>query len=370
MHRLQFHYRLSRQPDLTPQLHNELMRLLRAVANGGSISAAARALGLSYRHVWGELRRWEVELGGQLVQWEKGQRARLSELGDKLLWAEAQAQARLAPQIEALRAELERGFAIAFDAQTHVVTLAASHDHALTALREHALSAATAHVRVHLDIRFCGSVDAIRALNEGRCTLAGFHLPSQPQPGSLAEQTYRPLLQPGLHKLIGFATRSQGLMVAPGNPLRLHSLADVVTRSARFVNRTLGSGTRLLLDAMLAEGGLSAEQLHGYTRTESTHTAAAHAVLAGQADVALGTAAAAQACALDFVPLLQEDYHLVCLKSELEQPSMQALLRLLYDDAWTQRLQALAGYRAAQPGQVQSLRALLPWWTFVRKKRR
>ena len=39
--------------------------------------------------------------------WEKGQPAHLTEFGGKLLWAERQAQARLAPQIEALRAELE-----------------------------------------------------------------------------------------------------------------------------------------------------------------------------------------------------------------------------------------------------------------------
>ena len=49
------------------------------------------------------------------VVWEKGQSARLTEFGAKLMWAERQAQARLAPQIEALRAELERSFAQAFD---------------------------------------------------------------------------------------------------------------------------------------------------------------------------------------------------------------------------------------------------------------
>jgi putative molybdopterin biosynthesis protein len=43
------------------------MDLLQAVAEHGSISAAARALGLSYRHVWGELKRWEQELGQELI---------------------------------------------------------------------------------------------------------------------------------------------------------------------------------------------------------------------------------------------------------------------------------------------------------------
>ena len=258
MHRLQFHYTLSR--DASPALvRNPLIDLLQAVSSQGSISAGARALGLSYRHVWGALKRWENELGNELVVWEKGQSARLTEFGAKLLWAERQAQARLAPQIEALRSDLERVFAVAFDENAHVVTLYASHDDALTALREEALAGDTAHneAQLHLDIRFCGSVDAIRGLNEGRCVMAGFHTLQHPAPGSLAERVYKPLLQPGLHKIIGFAERTQGLMVAPGNPLRLRSLADLANGAARFVNRTLGTGTRVVLDELLAQQGLT-----------------------------------------------------------------------------------------------------------------
>lgn len=232
MHRLQFHYTLSR--DSSPALvRNPLIDLLQAVSTQGSISAGARALGLSYRHVWGELKRWEKELGHELVVWEKGQSARLTEFGAKLMWAERQAQARLAPQIEALRSDLERAFAVAFDDNAHVVTLYASHDDALAALREHALAVDPDHHQdpdrgqLHLDIRFCGSVDAIRGLNEGRCVMAGFHTLQHPAPGSLAERVYKPLLQPGLHKIIGFAKRTQGLMVAPGNPLALRSLPDL-----------------------------------------------------------------------------------------------------------------------------------------------
>ena len=255
MHRLQFHYTFGHDPDSAQAgdsraalIRNPLLDLLHAVEQSGSISGAARALKLSYRHVWGELKRWEAELGHELLLWEKGQAARLSEFGTKLLWAERQAQARLSPQIEALHADLERAFAAAFDDATHVLTLYASHDDALSALRAHA---ATRH-QLHLDIRFTGSVDAIRALNEGRCVMAGFHTRQQPGAGSLSEKTYKPLLKPGLYKIIGFARRSQGLIVARGNPLSLHSLNDVVRTQARFVNRALGTGTRVLFDELLA----------------------------------------------------------------------------------------------------------------------
>ncbi|MBT9508028.1 substrate-binding domain-containing protein [Rhodoferax sp.] len=369
MHRLQFHYTLSR--DSSPALvRNPLIDLLQAVSTQGSISAGARALGLSYRHVWGELKRWEAELGNELVVWEKGQSARLTEFGSKLMWAERQAQARLAPQIDALRAELERSFAVAFDDTAHVVTLYASHDDALSALREHALQQAHGDGQLHLDIRFTGSVDAIRALNEGRCVMAGFHTLQGTGPDTLTERTYKSLLQPGQHKIIGFALRTQGLMVAKGNPLRLGTLSDIATHRARFANRALGTGTRVVLDELLAQAGLTGRDIEGYSHTEPSHAAVAHAVAAGQADAGLGIEVAANRAGLDFVPLAQERYHLVCLKSALVQPGIQALLQLLQTPAWQDEVARIPGYAPTQSGQVLSMRGVLPWWNFRQQKER
>ncbi len=369
MHRLQFHYTLSR--DSSPALvRNPLIDLLQAVSSQGSISGGARALGLSYRHVWGELKRWENELGNELVVWEKGQSARLTEFGAKLMWAERQAQARLAPQIEALRGELERSFAQAFDDSVHVVTLYASHDDALSALREHALQQARelGHSPLHLDIRFTGSVDAIRALNEGRCVMAGFHTLQNTGNKTLTERTYKPLLQPGQHKIIGFAQRTQGLMVAKGNPLALHTLNDLAQRGARFANRALGTGTRVVLDELLAQCGLIASDITGYERTEPSHAAVAHAVAAGQADAGMGIAAAAQRAGLDFVPLADERYHLVCLKSALEQTGIVALLKLLKTPAWQAHIATIPGHSALNSGEILPMRKVLPWWDYRRVK--
>jgi len=369
VHRLQLHYTLSR--DSSPALvRNPLIDLLQAVSGQGSISAGARALGLSYRHVWGELKRWENELGNELVVWEKGQSARLTEFGAKLMWAERQAQARLAPQIEALRAELERTYAQAFDDSVHVVTLYASHDEALSTLREYALRQAHAQTQgqLHLDIRFTGSVDAIRALNEGRCEMAGFHTLLDSGAKTLTERTYKPLLRPGLHKIIGFAQRTQGLMVAKGNPLGLHSLQDLAARQARFANRALGTGTRVVLDELLTRVATPAASINGYEHTEPSHAAVANAVAAGQFDAGLGIAAAAQQVGLDFVPLVEERYHLVCLKSALTQPGTLALLQLLKMPEWQSTMQSIPGYKALQSGEVLAMRRVLPWWDYRQKK--
>ena len=367
MHSIELHYSLhpSAHDSGPALLRHPLMALLQAVAEHGSISAAARVLARSYRHVWGELKRWEDVLGHELVVWEKGQSARLTEFGTKLMWAERQTQARLAPQIEALRADLERTFAVAFDPEAHVLPLYTSHDDALPRLREHAAASG-----LHLDMRFCGSVDAIRALNEGRCVLAGFHAVAQPRRDSHTALAYRRLLQPGQHKIIGFARRWQGLVLPAGNPMGLHTLADVARTRARFARRSLGTGTRVLLDDLLHDAHLAMDALNLLPTDEPSHAAVVEAVASGQADVGLGLHSSAASRGLDFVPLVEEDFHLVCLKSALDAPATAALRALLAEPEWLAQLGALPGYAPRDSGQVQSLRKTLPWWTFRQQKSR
>ena len=73
---------------------------------------------------------------------------------------------------------------------------------------------------------------------------------------------------------------------------------------------------------------------------------------------------------LGFVPLVQERYHLVCLKSELASPPVTALLNELQSSHWLNTLETLPGYNVdgLQTGKVLSLRAVLPWWHYRRPK--
>jgi putative molybdopterin biosynthesis protein len=357
VHKVELSYVLASGRAPESLIRNPLMDLLAAVRAEGSISAAARALGQSYRHVWGELKRWEQELGHSLVVWDRGQPARLTEFADKLLWAERQVQARLAPQIAALHSDLERAFAMAFDASASVLVLRASHDSALALLGEQCIPA-----RLHLDIRFTGSADALHELHAGRCAIAGFHLPPRTMANSLIARTYKPLLHPERQQLIGFARRVQGLAVARGNPLALQSIADVAARGARFVNRPTGTGTRLLLDALCEQHDVDRSALIGFENEEPSHAAVAQAVAAGQADTGLCIEAAARSRDLDFVPLLWEEYFLVCDKATLAQPAVRGLRAVLRSESWSRRLSTLAGYAPARSGEALSLRDVLPWW--------
>lgn len=73
MHKIDLSYALSPTTGTAGQslIRNPLLDTLHAVQQHGSISAAARSLQLSYRHVWGELKRWEQQLGNELLIWEK-----------------------------------------------------------------------------------------------------------------------------------------------------------------------------------------------------------------------------------------------------------------------------------------------------------
>jgi putative molybdopterin biosynthesis protein len=243
-----------------------------------------------------------------------------------------------------------------------VLTIFASHDLALPALRD----IASQRHRLHIDLRFAGSVDALEALSAGRCLVAGFHVPSLQGRSPLFAQAMKPRLKPGLHKLIGCLRRAQGLMVARGNPLQLHDLSGVTRSRARFVNRQAGSGTRLLMDHLMQAEGLAADAIPGYLQeAENSHVAVAAAIASGSADVGPGIEAAARQFGLDFVPLVVEDYFLVCLKDALEHPAVLKLRQALDSPDWLRALERLPGYQpAAECGAVLSLTQALPWWHY------
>jgi putative molybdopterin biosynthesis protein len=156
--------------------------------------------------------------------------------------------------------------------------------------------------------------------------------------------------------------------VRPGNPLGLRGLADLVSADGaapRFINRQSGSGTRLLMDHLLAERGLDPANVRGYfDAPEDSHLGVAAAVASGVGDVGPGIEAAARQFGLDFLPLVAEDYYLVCLKDALDHPAVHKLRLALDSPAWPAALSALPGYAPSRSGEVLSLIQALPWWHY------
>lgn len=344
--------------ESTQTLDQLLFNLLYAIHRTGSISSAARELGLSYRHVWGAVGKWQEIFGRPLVDMQRGRGAFLTSFGKKLLWAEQRVRARLSPQLESLAAEVERELNQVFEVVRPSLRIHASHDLALSALRDLLAQRNGAW----LDLRFRGSLDAMASLARGHCDLAGFHITENRAEATLPHLSYRQYLKPRTQQLIRFVSRQQGLILPAGNPRKIRDLHDVVDSKARFVNRQPGSGTRLQFDQLLWEAGIEKKQVAGYSQEEFTHLAVAATVASGMADAGFGIKAAAAQFGLDFIPMGNEDYFLLCKTESLKKRSVETFVSLLRGVEFKAIVAGLPGYDAAQAGETVGIREAMPWY--------
>ncbi len=96
---LTIEYKFSKQPTRN-RLGHPLLDLLDSLKDHGSIGEAAKHLGRSYRHVWGELKFWEGELNANLIVWGRsGKAAALTPEAIQYLEAMSLSQKRLAQDI-------------------------------------------------------------------------------------------------------------------------------------------------------------------------------------------------------------------------------------------------------------------------------
>ena len=334
------------QQDVSPSPpeSTRLLSLLDRIRDGGSIAAAARDTGISYRNAWGLLARWETHLGHPLLIPARGLGTRLTPFAARLLELDAQIRESLAPHLAAAAEQMAQGLAEAAAPARGVPRIHASHDLALALLPER-----MAKQGRPVELQFQGSLASLASFAEGRCEVAGFHCPEGPAGASLWQQ-YKPYLKPRRQVLIRLAKRSQGILVAPGNPKKLHGIRDLTRPGVRFLNRQSGAGTRLLLDWMLRENNIASRSIAGYGDVEMTHSAVAAMIASGHADAGLGVEAAARQFDLGFVPLLKEDYFLVARRELLRQPAIEKLLDTLKGNAFRRAVRALPGYDPAGSG--------------------
>lgn len=228
-----------------------------------------------------------------------------------------------------------------------------SHDLTLDLLAQFLADAGAASPggAVRLASANVGSLGGLVALRRGEAHLAGSHLldPDTGEYNLSYIQRYLPDTPVVLVRLVG---RDQGLIVPPGNPRRLRTLADLAQPGLAFVNRQRGAGTRVLLDFEIGKIGLAPAEIQGYEREEYTHLAVAAAVASGVADCGLGIAAAARALNLDFVPLFKERYDLVIPARYYDSPLLRPLLDLLHEPRFRAEVAALPGYEVSGMGEV------------------
>ncbi|MFT5525019.1 MAG: putative molybdopterin biosynthesis protein [Pirellulaceae bacterium] len=171
-----------------------------------------------------------------------------------------------------------------------------------------------------------GSTAGLDAAKRGECDVAGIHLLDA------KTQTYNsPFLDEDFELLPGYS-RQQGLLFrCDDHRFAGHDPATIIERikndeSCMLVNRNQGSGTRILIDQLLA-----GERPAGYGIQSSSHNAVAAAVVQHRADWGVAIEYVANQSGLGFVPVINEQYDFAVPIARQHRPAIQALRDLLAD---------------------------------------
>jgi putative molybdopterin biosynthesis protein len=131
-----------------------------------------------------------------------------------------------------------------------------SHDNSLDVLADQLKAT---HSELSLSSSHVGSMGGLMAIKRGVCHLAGTHL-LDTEDGSYNKSYLEKYLPETKVKLVHLVQRDQGLIVKPGNPKGIKGIEDLGRKDLSFINRQIGSGTRILLDYKLAFRNLCGSQ--------------------------------------------------------------------------------------------------------------
>lgn len=353
-------YKVSIKPqwaisdDQGEVLSQRLLDLLSSVQEHGSLSGACKASGGSYRHAWNLVKQGEQLIGIPLLNKEKGKGSSLTPFGEKLVWAERRITARLSPTLETLSSELEVELAKMVSSNNNVLRVHASHGFAIEKLIETLINN-----HKEIERKYVGSQESAASLFEGKCDIAGFHIPE----GEFQDQVlarYAKWMNKKNSRIIHIATRRQGLMVAKGNPLNIREIKDLTKPGIRFINRQPSSGTYLLLECFFKKEKIDPRKIIGFNQSEFTHAAVAAYVASGMADVGLAVETPSYRFNLDFIPIATERYFLMCNQNLLETPDMKYILEILNNEDFKNAINQLPGYSAEKCGTVETVLEAFP----------
>jgi putative molybdopterin biosynthesis protein len=178
-----------------------------------------------------------------------------------------------------------------------------------------------------------GSRGGIEAAAQGACDIAPLHL-LDPVTGRWNE----PFAPPGCRFLPGYG-RAQGLAFRPadGADAPEGAVEERFRRWARegrrLANRNPGSGTRVLLDALLEVGEERPLRPPGWETGYRSHTAVAAAIAQRRADFGICLEQSARAAGLAFLPWREERYDFLVPEDRWERPGTRAFRDALADPA-------------------------------------
>jgi putative molybdopterin biosynthesis protein len=196
-----------------------------------------------------------------------------------------------------------------------------------------------------------GSMGGLRALRQGLCHIASSHLLQDDESEYNFDFAFKEL--DDMPAVVNFCRREQGILVPKGNPKNITAVADLGRPGIKIVNRSLSTGTRLLLDKELKKIGINGEKIEGYATEVSRHLDVGLEILSGRADAGPAIRAVAKLLDLDFIPLRWERFDLMISKERFFDEGIQRFLGILHETGFQQMAaRELAGYDVSSSGQM------------------
>lgn len=319
---------------------NQLMAIFTAVEKVGNLSAAAKLCALSYRHVWGLVRKAEQAFDVLLIETSRRKGSKLTEFASQMLYKYHALNDEAHTELKKLEQAFSQGLNELYAGEHLVLRLYASHGFAVEGLLQHNTRS---DYKAALELHYRTGSEALAYLLKGECDIAGFQIPTG-QYQAAALEHYSQYFRSNEILLIFLAKRNVGLFVQKGNPLGIHDIAQLIQPKVRVVNRQPGSGSRYLMRLMLERQSVDADLVLNYGATEFTHMAVAAHIASGMADVGFGIETAAWRCGLDFISLGAERYFFAFHRNRVNSEAIQDFLSLVRSVDYKQYIQDLAGY--------------------------
>lgn len=198
---------------------------------------------------------------------------------------------------------------------------------------------------------FAGSLNSLIKMYQGQADVVSTHL-FDGETGEYNLPYIKRLLTGRSYMVINLISRTAGLYVQKDNPKQLNDWADLQQPGIQLVNREIGSGARVLLDEQLRLAGIAGPSISGYEDEELNHMAVAARVASGHADVGVGIEKTARLIDVDFIPLIQEQYDLVLIKTKDNENLRELIIKTLNSTSFQEKLTAIGGYDLSKTGTI------------------
>ncbi|MGB9660076.1 MAG: substrate-binding domain-containing protein [Nitrososphaerales archaeon] len=311
-------------------------QILEGINTIGSFMGTAKSLGISYAYAWNTIDRISKVLGEQIIEarrgGESGGGARLTEAGLLLLKKYKSLEKQIVESLSYRKKPMIKSRLFSYDIKAPDLSIIGSHCIGIEII----IDLLMRELKFNPELAYVGSSGGLAAVMLGEADIAGVHLFDDETRQYNVPFLKRYFIDDKAVVVRGYL-REQGFLLAKGNPKNITGFKDLLRKDVKFVNRSLGSGTRAILDRemkKIAERiGIKlkevSKRVRGYSIELRSHVEVAKALKNGKADVGLGIRAVAEKYELDFIPLAEEYFDFVIDKKRLRKPLVNSFIEML-----------------------------------------